>query len=124
MKNLLSIFFAVLLFLGGLLFNDMEEVYKIPSLFTHFQEHKEEAKGEFSFLDFLLLHYASDHRDDPENSHLPFLEHNVPPLAFTISFVENWKMLIIPIINDHNFFYKLPCYEEVVFSYLQPPKIV
>lgn len=47
----------------------MEQSFKANELLKHFQDHKRIAKGNFSFSDFLWLHYAADSKHAKTTKH-------------------------------------------------------
>lgn len=53
---------------------DGEQVIKLPFLITHYTEHQK--KEHIGFLDFLILHYISNHSNQAEHHHLPFKDHH------------------------------------------------
>jgi len=66
---------------------EVHEVFKIPVLLVHFNEHRKE-NVDLSFLDFLRLHYANGDVKDADydkDMKLPFKSH--PELAFTASII-------------------------------------
>ncbi|WP_051312943.1 hypothetical protein [Sporocytophaga myxococcoides] len=123
MKSFISITMAMLLFLGGLFCNDMEEVFKVPSLISHYLEHKKTASGDFSFVDFLKMHYGSSHAHDANNPDLPFYHHNYPPLTFTITFPFELNFRTFKKETFYFSFYKRDYFLEVSLSTFKPPKV-
>jgi hypothetical protein len=80
MKEYTSFLLSLVLFLGSLFpQTDVEEVFKIPQLVPHYLEHKQTVTIEFTFIDFLVMHYSmdSDHARAPHPStNIPL--HNFP----------------------------------------------
>lgn len=80
--------------LAGSLFpqTDVEEVFKIPGLVSHYQTHKQAANTDFDFWQFLDLHYntASKHAHMPhQGTKLPMYNHLSVGFVFIISQL-NW----------------------------------
>ncbi|RYF65638.1 MAG: hypothetical protein EOO39_24505 [Cytophagaceae bacterium] len=93
MKSALALFLGVLM-LAGSLFpqTDVEEVFKIPGLVSHYQMHKQAAGSDFNFWQFLDLHYntASTHANTPhQGTQLPMYHHLSVGFVFIISQL-NW----------------------------------
>ncbi|MBL7857269.1 MAG: hypothetical protein JNM57_06240 [Cyclobacteriaceae bacterium] len=100
MRGLLSIAFASLLLVETMLSSmGTLELAKVPALFDHYQEHKNENPA-LSFIAFVNLHYANtEHHEQDHHQHheLPFTAHHqhngcvhqlfytVPDLAFVFN---------------------------------------
>ena len=128
MKRLFSISFAVLLFLGSLFpFSDVEEVFKLPALLKHYQEHKERAGVEdFSFLDFLALHYFDvDHSTAEEHGLLPMFKHQCPASVFIMPSFADYTISVSEFANiRYNNFLRLNYFYQYTGFLLQPPRSV
>jgi len=61
------------MFLGSMLpgFN-WHELPKMVSLVQHYEHHEEESNGKLSFVEFLVMHYATDHEQEEDHCALPF----------------------------------------------------
>ncbi|THF53332.1 hypothetical protein E6C50_03780 [Flavobacterium supellecticarium] len=62
------------------------QLFKLPVLFQHFEEHQND-NGNLGFVDFLAMHYWGDDindSDDDRDMQLPFkkVDHHVPHLVF------------------------------------------
>ncbi|MDO7875822.1 hypothetical protein Q5H93_13850 [Hymenobacter sp. ASUV-10] len=63
MKRLLSLFLAMLMFVGGLVpQHDLAELAKLPQLVQHYRFHKTPAAGGLTLLQFLAEHYGAGTR--------------------------------------------------------------
>lgn len=53
--------------------SNFRELEKIPSMFSHFQEHKRKTAGEFTFMEFMVLHFSvgSEHHEPVHETDLP-----------------------------------------------------
>jgi hypothetical protein len=124
--RLLSLFFSVVIFLGSLLPRfDFKELSQLDELFTHFQEHLKEAKGELSFSEFMAMHYANKNHDQQENhDHLPFHNHECQLGALMVLLPNlSCSCIVIPVIQAKQSFYKFVNYSRYTHSIWQPPKI-
>ncbi len=95
MKKTLALFLFVLFFFGALIPKvGMEQSFKANEILKHFQDHKLQAKGQFSFADFLWLHYSADSKHAKTTKHpgLPSIDFSgamgyvLPTLAFMLFF--------------------------------------
>jgi hypothetical protein len=72
MKNPITI---LLITVHLLAYTDIVQIFKIPNLFLHYQEHHSIDQS-ISFIDFLELHYVKcnngKYKDDREDMKLPF----------------------------------------------------
>lgn len=80
----LSVF--ILVFLISLNNCFLVQLFKVPVLFQHFEEHQSH-NGNLDFIDFLAMHYWGDDindSDDDRDMQLPFkkIDHHVPNLVF------------------------------------------
>ena len=63
MKRLLSLFLAMLMFVGGLVpQHDLTELAKLPQLVQHYRFHKAPAVGMLTLRQFLAEHYGAGTR--------------------------------------------------------------
>lgn len=127
MKPVFAILLSFLL-LAGSLFpqTDVEEIYKIPQLLTHYHEHQKSAGPDFSFIDFLILHYSlsSDHAQTPHSeANLPMYSHLCTGLAFVL---PNQPCLLfiyaLPLSPQYSSHYQKEYSCLFSFSILQPPQ--
>jgi hypothetical protein len=89
MKSALA-FCMGLLLLAGSLFpqTDVEEVYKIPGLYGHYQLHKKAAGPRFDFWQFLAMHYSADskHAKTPHKGvQIPLYNHLSAGFVFVLT---------------------------------------
>lgn len=128
MKKVFAISFAILLFLGSLFpFSDIEEVFKLPALLKHYQEHKERAAGEdFSFLDFLTLHYLDvDHSTAEEHDLLPMFKHQCPASVFIMPSIAEYIVSVSDLTNiKYSNLFHLNYFFQYTGFLLQPPRSV
>lgn len=71
----LSIFFLFFYVFSN---TEFHELFKLQSMFVHYQEHLN-TDGNLGFLKFIHLHYSNDqsHQDtDDDKEHLPFQDHH------------------------------------------------
>ncbi|MBY0425807.1 MAG: hypothetical protein K2Q22_09240 [Cytophagales bacterium] len=125
MKSLVSILLASLFFAGSLFpKSDMDELFKIPALLEHYAEHKAKSSNEFSFMDFLMLHYSlgSTH-DESAHANLPLSMDLCTGMICTISGFMDFSFSCLNFISRPlNSFYSLQYSFQSVFSLLNPPK--
>lgn len=128
MKRLFSISFAILLFMGSLFpYSDMEEVFKLPALLKHYQEHKERATAgeEFNFMDFLTLHYLdANHSNTEDHDVLPMFKHQCPASVFIMPSVTAYTVAISGLTNiKYNNLFHLNYFYQYTGFLLQPPRL-
>lgn len=87
MKFFISIVLAFNLFAAGVFPGAESEWTKFSQLFEHYKEHQKEADVELSFLDFLLLHYYSDH-GSCGHSDIPHCCHSGSTLVYLPAYYE------------------------------------
>jgi hypothetical protein len=74
MKVLIAIFISLQIITNNTF---VEDVARIPSLIEHYNHHTKEETPDISFLDFVLLHYASnDNSNDIHHDSLPLKHGN------------------------------------------------
>lgn len=77
MKFLLASLLFIIFFGGSLLPKvGLQQSFKAHELLKHFQDHKKIAPNNFSFIDFLWLHYSADSKHPKTTQHpsLPSLD--------------------------------------------------
>jgi len=125
MKILVSTFLAVLFFAGSLLpKSNINELSKIPALLDHYAVHKASAGADFSFFDFLWLHYGigSTHEEQAHDQ-LPLSMDMCAGIICTL--VRTLELIVHPITQIAKVtssFYSLQYSFLSVFSLLNPPK--
>jgi hypothetical protein len=108
---------------------EMDELSKLPVLFTHFAKHQQEDPS-ISFLEFLQLHY-----DDANHHDLDHQTHDQFPLSghqhqahvqlhyMTITIVEVDAFISLISLHEINTVeYREPASSSLSFSIWQPPK--
>jgi hypothetical protein len=89
MKSPLALIMGLLMMAGSLFpQTDVEEVYKIPGLFGHYQLHKREAGSGFDFWQFLDMHYSinSRHNKTPHKGvKIPLYNHLSAGFVFVLT---------------------------------------
>jgi hypothetical protein len=89
----------IIIFMIGFQVNVLTEFYelfRLPLLIEHFLEHQEQ-EGKLSLIDFLHLHYSTEHKnvDSTEHNQLPFKNHQDgfqhPPLNI-VFFTEEFAI--------------------------------
>ncbi len=80
----------VLLFVVGVNALTLQQIYRVPTLVSHFLEHKQRDPN-VSFIQFLGAHYWNDHGDDGDQDRdmqlpfkKPFFSHASPLLFFQL----------------------------------------
>jgi hypothetical protein len=129
MKRLVAIWMSIL-FISGSLFpgTDVEEVYKVPQMLMHFNEHKKEARNEgksFDFMEFLLMHYgfSSDHAQTPHNdTELPMYKHLSTGLTFIMPELFIFSFSAKPTLNTSQALYLENYRSQYYITFLQPPQ--
>ncbi len=107
---------------------DLQELARIPVLFEHFAEHKNQNR-EVSFVSFIMLHYFSGDIKDSDYQHdqqLPFKSHHCEEVSFSTAIpAESFSEL--PARVQHTT--SKPCTyvspfgaSLYQFSFWQPPK--
>jgi hypothetical protein len=129
-KSLIAICLSILFTAGGLFpGTDVEDVYKVPILLKHYQEHKAAATKDgldFSFIAYLKLHYgfSSEHAQTPHSdTNLPMYKHLSTGLTFIMPELFNISFVASPLS-----YFNKSCYIEGYFflpvtSFLQPPRL-
>lgn len=128
MKSATALFLGILL-LAGSLFpqTDVEEVFKIPNLLTHYQLHKRASGKNFNFWQFLDMHYnaSSKHARLPHKGvKIPLFNHLSMGFVFTLTQFQRLasRPCIIPVLPKVWYAYQnLYSYQNLSFI-LQPPQ--
>ncbi|MCC7246138.1 MAG: hypothetical protein IT269_10705 [Saprospiraceae bacterium] len=116
------------MFTGGMLFG---ELARIPAMLTHLSEHRK-TDPETSVLDFVWLHYFSQHQNDMSHNHqsLPF-HHHAPcscGLAFMKDFFKSDQDFLVHCQTadedapSASFYYHFYFPASYVGSLFQPPR--
>lgn len=128
MRATLTLFLGLLM-LGGSLFpqTDVEEVYKIPALFSHYQLHKQTAGPEFTFWQFLAMHYSPDsaHAKTPHKGvAIPCYNHLATCYVFVLTTpqVIPPALSVIRLLGKRNYFHQITYCFLQSYSLLQPPR--
>jgi len=124
LKTIFSILLALNLFLAGVFPVSDSEWAKLSQLIEHFEDHKKETKADMSFLDFLLLHYYSEH-GKCGHSDIPHCCHTGSALIYFITYPET--IAIDVFVSELGFsreFFSFNYFFNLVHSLLQPPQIL
>lgn len=122
LKTILSILLALNLFVAGIFPAAEAEWAKLSQLVTHFEDHQKEAGAEISFVDFLLLHYYSEH-GKCGHSDLPHCCHSGIAHAFIITYPESISIdFFIAETGFYNENYGFNYCFNLIHSLLQPPQ--
>lgn len=119
-------FVLSLVVLGSSLFPgyDPEELYKVPELLAHYQQHKQ--SSDLGFLDFLAQHYlpGAKHEGKHDHSKLPMFEHNHFHAVFFIITLPtiSWQLIEQPLLVVHHARGQLLAGSFHPFELLRPPK--
>lgn len=126
---------TVILFLVGFYLSvstPLSEIWKLPILIEHYEEHKSKNQ-QLSFIDFLKLHYESDHlmghplnHDYEQDQRLPFIQMNLPMnFICVVEEINSFKQLLFfdstqiqKIISNHD----EPMGSDYIDSILHPPQ--
>ncbi len=127
MRTIVALLLSLLLFLGSLFpHTDVEEVYKIPHLIAHYQQHKAAAVADFSFWGFLVLHYSpdSEHAKTPHQGvKIPMYNHLVPGLVFIVTLPVIFSLLrVVQLLTPRLARYQNTYSYLFSLSLLQPPQ--
>jgi hypothetical protein len=102
------------------------ELHSIPSLISHFNEHKQHSTKSFSFVDFLEMHYneSSKHKQEENHDDLPLFHHcNVTPvfIAEQVLSIHFCSIVYFPVHSTEvTCFYEFKTHQPV----FQPPRLV
>lgn len=89
----------------------------------HYSEHRKEAAHGLTFIDFLVMHYHSDHAKKDDHSSLPLIKHQCAGMAFVIPSAVKFKSVPIFHHPQHSTEVLLHYFFLNVHSLLQPPKL-
>ncbi|ADB39546.1 hypothetical protein [Spirosoma linguale] len=129
MKSVVALFLGMLM-LAGSLFpqTDVEEVYKLPGLVSHYKLHKQAAGDGFDFWQFLELHYniASKHAKTPHKGvKLPMYNHLSSGFVFILTYLQ-WRpdvaaglLILLPVRFSYENLYSF----QVNSPLFQPPRL-
>jgi hypothetical protein len=110
------------MFLGSMLPGfDWHELPKMVSLVKHYEHHEAEAGGKLSFVDFLVMHYATDHEQQEDHCALPF--QHVCSAAFVAVIPQNAVLFarVSPSTKPSNQ-YTFSVVRDHIPNVWQPPK--
>ena len=110
----------------GSLFPKLEvaELAKIPQLIEHYYEHRQQEGTQFTFLDFLQMHYTAEHGKANCHHNLPFFH-----ISSGLSFILSDFYLALPgpalygVSRKVNFGYTDHYSFQSVSHLLQPPRV-
>ncbi|PRY41988.1 hypothetical protein CLV58_105190 [Spirosoma oryzae] len=131
MKSVTSLFLGLLLLVGSLFpQTDVEEVYKIPGLVSHYQLHKQSAGQDFDFWQFLDMHYnaSSTHAKLPHDGvKIPLYNHLSLGFVFTLPMAPKQEIVSEPAVVMHwpqvySAYQNLYAYQNTSFLF-QPPQL-
>ncbi|OIN60380.1 hypothetical protein [Arsenicibacter rosenii] len=129
MKSTVALLLGILM-LAGSLFpqTDVEEVYKLPGLVSHYQFHKRISGPEFDFWQFLDLHYNPDspHAKTPHKGvGIPFYNHLSTGFVFILSVPQRMvrTLATVTTLPDRPFYYQNLYQFQQATPLLQPPRI-
>lgn len=127
MKKYLGIFFLSIYLLSS---TYGIEMFKLPFLFEHFQEHKAQ-NAKIDFSTFLKIHYSNSTKKDfdyEKDLKLPFKTISSTSTVTTFFFEENTtfeivtRQTLIPTIQPIFKKYAAPLSKSALFSIWNPPK--
>lgn len=123
LKSLLSILLGVNLLLAGILPSASYELSKLPQLLDHFEIHQTESKSSISLMDFLVLHYFSEHGKS-NHCDIPHLHQHGPAMVFIFSEPSIFTLENLPEVSSQkNEDYLLQYHFSIESSLLQPPQV-
>ena len=130
MKKIIAITLSFQILLGSLFPKfDAMELAKVGELIEHYQEHKATENQDFTFVDFLIMHYSasSNHAKTAKHSHQNLPDFSSHHLVITYcesvfkanipSFEANFKPFSEPNFSWQNFYHFL-----ISRTLLNPPK--
>jgi hypothetical protein len=126
MSKSISIFLLTLTLLGSMM--DMHNLAKLPRLMEHYQEHRSKS-SDFSFLEFLSLHYGSksenhDKEEHAQHTGLPFKSSDCT-FTHTVTLLPQFQsaQATVPVSTlTYSNFYQSAFSTEFSQSIWQPPK--
>ncbi|GAA4405845.1 hypothetical protein GCM10023187_24660 [Nibrella viscosa] len=126
-KRLLAFVLSLLLLTSSMVPRmGADQSVRLSALLTHYQEHKQELGQELSFLDFLIMHYASDshHHKSPHHNHSRLPSFDSGAGGFVFAPVFSWSHELIAIFIQSTPYFGVPSWNarQVSFCLLQPPR--
>ncbi|WAC14013.1 hypothetical protein [Dyadobacter pollutisoli] len=104
------------------------QVFKVPSLISHFVEHKA-LNHDISFMDFLSMHYWGDDlndNDDDKDMQLPFKKFEIQHTSFLFtpfSTSFTFKNTLWPVKADYGPHKPQLHYHAALRSLFRPPQV-
>lgn len=109
--------------LAGILPSASYELGKLPQLLDHFEIHQTESDYSISLLDFLVLHYFSEHGKS-NHCDIPHLHQHGPAMVFIFNEPSSFALEILPEVSKQkNEEYLLQYHFNIESSLLQPPQV-
>jgi|JI10StandDraft_1071094.scaffolds.fasta_scaffold2474898_1 hypothetical protein len=105
----------------------LQEIIRLPLLYSHFIEHKEH-NANLDFVEFLTIHYSSTEKPDSDaekDNNLPFknIDIDVFQSVYTsVGTVEITHKSVLPLNSNHGVIPKQKPINPVVQSIFQPPR--
>jgi hypothetical protein len=103
------------------------QLFKIPNLIEHYNEHKNElTTASISFIDFLESHYSKNAENNPEeHQNLPFKTFEIASTVFVLVNNTNFQIQPVKVVisNKQKFFYQQSFKSNLITSIWLPPKI-
>jgi len=123
LKQLLTIALGLNLLIAGIFPMANKEFIKIPQLIEHFNEHQSCSGHPLSFIDFLALHYFTEHGHS-DHCDLPDLHlHSAPPLYIHTEPQDIFNVHTLPTaILENKDWYTLHYHFSLISTLLQPPQ--
>lgn len=84
-----------LLFIYLLSSTEVHELLRLPLLFHHYTEHKEQV-ADITFWEFLVMHYETDVPHDDTDTRLPFKASHQSPASTVLAVTSQRITLTIP----------------------------
>jgi len=108
---------------------EVSQLIKLPVLFEHYNEHKQE-EASITFASFLYRHYFTDHSNDghpDRDSQLPFHSHEHCSghqlVVLPTHYDQVISLPVLPVEQKQNFSFSDQCIPLVYLSCIwQPPK--
>ena len=130
MKKTIAVLLSMQILLGSLFPNvDAMQLAKIGELVKHYQEHKVTENQDFSFVDFLIMHYSStsNHTKTAQHSHsnLPHLNSHHVVIAYCEPVFKNIiiaSSTILQSFPEPNFTWQNFYHFSLSQTLLNPPK--
>jgi hypothetical protein len=109
-------------------FTEFHELFSVPRLITHYNEHKIQNRT-LDFLSFIVMHYTgSDHKEQHSHDQLPFNDdhcaNTITNLTFPLPGLYSVEVVNTGEVRDFTSFYKPHLKGSLVqISIWQPPRI-